>query len=300
MITSDFGQTLLATTLPAEAVQIIQNSFKGTGDPFSQWLDNLPDKLDAYTADPVNAVGIRLPTNPFYKNTRAIEFIELLRGFLSEVGSRLDLYRYSPRSLSESPLVEMMAAAAKEQNIDLEYGVCPAVRIESGYAIVAEAQVIKLRCADIFLDVEFSDKHAHIIRAKAICKKTVSNRKLSVFSKMIRILFMLGVPFVSGNPTTKNTGCAFMENGEWRFETEETLFGLTVTKLEKFWLCAGAVPARLTEVGSPYLYFLREDRAFSFIENYRETHPEVTASPFYCASRNSIYDKETLSRLKKS
>jgi len=289
VVNPDFSQTLLNTILPKEALKIIKNSFLGTDDPIPRLLNNLDLKIEAYASK-----------EPFYQHSRCIEFTELLRGCLAKVGSRADLNGFHSKPLGDSPLIEQMAAAAKQKGIDLEYGVCPAVRIEAGYARVTEAHILKMRCADIFLVSEFSHRHAHIIQARAVSNDTSGVTKICKFSLMICLLFMLGIPFISGKAAVSNTGCALMDKGEWRFEEQSTPFGFAVTKLERFWLAAGAIPARLAEEGNPYLYFLSEDRAFSFIAEYRKTHPELTSSPYCFASRYCIYDKETLFRLKNS
>lgn len=77
------------------------------------------------------------------------------------------------------------------------------------------------------------------------------------------------------------------------FEKEASIWGFPVSRLERFWLRAGAVPLRvLRQDGDPsVIALLREDEALRERERFKKESP-TAPSPWFYLSKKGIYDSE--------
>jgi len=298
-VTSLYADKLLKETLPDDARRILRSSliFSGEADTDLELLADLETNMARYATSFRSPSGDLMPVIPSDFIRRCNEFDSSLRKYLWGVGSRVDLTGFSPQPLTDPKIHCDLAGACAEAGIIAEEAYCDAVVTdESGRARASKNHILRLKKGEMFLDVTDAEDSAHVIRFEAVCPKTSAVTKMRTFSRMLALLHRT-MPSVTGTPATMNDNSVRMDHAEWRFDKENSPWGFEISRLERFWLRAGAVTNRLFGNGNKRLALLREDRAIEFLETYRQTHPDG-ASPFALASRHGIYTKEILLRLR--
>ncbi|MEI6492600.1 MAG: hypothetical protein WCO94_08635 [Verrucomicrobiota bacterium] len=297
-----YARCLLADTLPPEALRILRNSLRSSGNAalILEALDDLEGKLKRYTREFQSRSGDWMPAFPFDIANRSGEFDSTLREFLIAIGSRVDLTNFSPRPLTEAHFHGDLAGRCRKAGIELSHEYCDGVKIDRwGRARADRYHVLRLKKNEIVLDVEDNgDGTAHIIRFLAVCPQTSAITKMRTFSKMVSLLHQT-MPVIHGRAATGDDNAVRLQNGEWRFLQETSPWGFSISRLEHFWFAAGAVTARLIGNCDPLLFLYREDEAIAFHQRFRQKTPAgASPSPYALASRWGIFGKEALSRLK--
>lgn len=240
-----------------------------------------------------------MPTFPFDIANRSGEFDCMLREMLLEIGSRVDFSNFSPRPFMEPHFHGDLAGRCKMAGIELLKDYCVGVTInELGQARADKKEVLRLKKGEIILDVEdIGGGTAHIIRFLAVCPRTSAITKMRTFSSMVSLLHFT-MPVIFGKAATGNDNSISMPDGDWRFcDCKGSPWGFSISRLQGFWLCAGAVSTRLIGDHDPMLFLYREDEAQTFLRRFRQKLP-AGPSPYALASRWGIFGKETLGRLK--
>jgi len=262
-------------------------------------LDNLEGTMKRYIHEFKSHSGVWMPAFPFDIANRASEFDRMLRDMLLEIGSRVDFTDFSPRPFMEPHFHGDLAGRCKKAGIELLQDYCDGVTIdEFGRARADRKQVLRLKKGEIILDIEdIGEGTAHIIRFLAVCPRTSAITKMRIFSKMVSLIHFT-LPVIFGKAATSdNDNAVRLQNGEWRYISEQSPWGFSISRLERFWLSAGAVTTRLIGDHDPMLFLYREDEAEKFLQRFRQKNP-AGASPYALASRWGIFGKETLARLK--
>lgn len=296
-----YARSLLAQTLPRDARRILLNCFEYAGEDRENvaFIRNVESAMERFASEFCSPGGSWQPTDGFAYMLRAELFDSRLRGFLHAIGGRLDMSGFTPRPLEDPAFHQDLAGACKQAGFDLQHDFCDSVRIDaSGRARADSGHIVRLRAGDMFMDAEASEDSFHVVRFIADNSKQAAFGKLRTFAAMVRLLHRTA-PVLTAKAASVNDRSVFMaKGGEWRFKTEESVWGFSISRLERFWLRAGAVPERILGGDSRVLALFREDRALEFAKEFRREKPD-SASPFFYASRQGIYKAETLALLRR-
>ena len=296
------GQNLLIKrTLPDDARRILKACFEAAGDSAESiaYLNGLEGKMHQHASNQQTPFGISILPSFHDYQSRCEEFDQQLRRWLhDDVGPRLDPQTLSPVPVTDSSLHEDLVGACKNSRIELQRGFADAVDISPyGRASASRKAVLRLSKGEIFMDVVGGQNSFHVARFVATDKKISPFRKFAVFVEMIQLLHRTA-PIVTGKVATKDDPTIHLDSGDWRFKKEQSVWNFPVSRLERFWLRAGAVPLRvLRQDGDPsVIALLREDEAVKEIEKFSATNP-AAPSPWFYASNHGIYSKNTLKTL---
>jgi hypothetical protein len=297
------GQNLLIKrTLPDDARRILKACFEAAGDSAESiaYLNGLEGKMHQHASNQQTPFGISILPSFHDYQIRCEEFDQQLRRWLhDDVGPRLDPQTLSPVPVTDSSLHEDLVGACKNSRIELQRGFADAVDISPyGRASASRKAVLRLSKGEIFMDVVGGQNSFHVARFVAADRKISPLRKFAVFVEMIKLLHRTA-RIVTGKVATKDDPTIHLDGANWRFEKEPSIWGFDVSRLERFWLRAGAVPMRvLRKDGDPkVIALLREDEVLNEIEKARKANP-TAPSPWHYASVKGIYGREILGILR--
>ena len=298
-VDSLYANYLLNETLPPDALRILRSCliFCGKADLTLALLDNLDAKMAEYAStfrSPSNDL-IPSPAGCFIR--RCEEFDHELRKVLLDIGPRVDLSTFRPEPLTDPTIHDGLAGACLAFGITVLHGYCEGVSIDGfGKARAEKKHVLRVKKGEILMDVMAIGPAAfHVVRYLAN-SKTSAILKMKMFSTMISLLFRTCTE-ISGSAASVNDASVFMEQGEWRFKEQESVWGFPISRLERFWLRCGAVSTRFIEDEKPRLILLKDCEAVEFLKRFRQEKTDGP-SPFFYASRHGIYSPETLQKLK--
>lgn len=288
-----FPKQLIDSILPADALRILINSIQDAGEAKDtvRLLQSVEAQMLQYASDR------RHSSNPFYFESRCLEFESFLRKVLSDLGNRVDLNSFTPVPLEDPSIHENLSKASKAAGFYPQHGYCNAVNIDSfGRATAQRAHILRLSYGEIYADFLESEGSFHVIRFIALCPQIPTIQKMQVFVRMVRLLLRTATR-VSGKPATSNDGCIRMDSsGDWRFLKESSPYG-DITRLERFWLRSGGISERLVIPNSPYVLFFRDADALEVAREWRIQRPN-DPSPYALASRFSHFFPATLEKLR--
>lgn len=295
-----YAHSLIQETIPEDALRVLRSSLKATGKAQLETDilgGNLTADMIAFAKDFMSPSGVHLQSSPSDFMNRCHEFDRTLRGFLQEIGSRVDLADFSPQRLRDPKIHCNLAGACQKAGILAEHGYCDAVAIEAGRARVRKDHIIRFRKGEMLMDVTGDGDSFHIIRFLAVSPTISTVVKLRTISEMLRLLHRTTSVVTAKAATVDDNSVKMGSDGEWRFREENSPWGFKVSRLEEFWLRVGAVTDRFLGDEKHGLLFFRENEAVEFLKRFRQKLP-AGPSPYALASRWGIFGKETLARLK--
>jgi hypothetical protein len=295
-----FGQTknLIEKTLPADARKILRKCFEHAGDSYESiaFLDGLESRMHQHAMEQPSPMGFPIPPSPHQYRDRCEEFDLQLRNWLfKDVGSRMDPNTLELVTVSDSTLHNDLLGACRNSEIELQRGFAAAVEVDGyGRAEAVEKPILRLSKDRMFMDVVEGKDSFHVARFVAADKKTSPVRKFATFVEMIQLLHRTA-PIVTGQVAKKDDLTIHLDGGSWRFEKEQSVWGFPVSRLERFWLRAGAVPLRVLRTdGDPkVIALLREDEALEEIQRFKKGNP-TAITPWHYASQKGIYERDIL------
>jgi len=295
-----YALSLLIDTLPDDALRILKSSlrFADPADRRLDLLDNLQRKMLRYASNFHSPTGNSIPATGFCYKARCNDFINSLRELLRGLKSRIDLTNLSLKPLTDPSIHENLAGACKQAGISAEHGFCEIVKIsESGRARAGKSHILRLTKGEVLIEFSDNGDSFHLFRVLAMSRKESAVLKLKTFSEMLNILFRTVKKVTARSASYDDLTVKMGACGDWRFEIEQSIWGFEFSRLNRFWLRAGAIPERLLNPKSDVLVFLRKDYALEFLEKFREGCPD-SPSPWFYASRFGIYSPDLLIRLR--
>jgi hypothetical protein len=295
------SKNLIKKTLPDDARKILRNCFKHAGDSYESiaFLDGLESRMHRHAMEQPSPFGFPIPPSPHQYQDRCEEFDLQIRDWLfNDVGPRMDPNTLALEPVADFSLHNNLQGACKDLGVTLEQGFADSVDIDAyGRAKAAPRGILRLSKGEIFMDVAGGKDSFHVARFVATDKKISPVRKFAAFVQMIKLLHRTA-PIVTGKVATKDDPTIHLNSGNWRFKKEQSVWNFPVSRLEKFWMRAGAVQLRvLRQDGDPsVIALLREDEAVKEIEKFSATNP-AAPSPWFYASNHGIYSKNTLKTL---
>jgi hypothetical protein len=291
-----FSKQILDSTLPKEARSTLIDILRETGEAKEtlHLLENVEDEMKRYASR--ESFSNNSPLNPFQYESRCVEFEGFIREVLALLGNRLNLNRFTPVPLKDPTIHDNLAQASLDAGFAVEHGYCDAVYVDTfGRATAHRAHIVRLSIDDVFADFQESSDQFYVVRFIALNPKTPSAHKMTVFTRMVKILLRTAIR-VSGKPATSNDACVWMpSSGDWRFVKEPSPLG-EITRLQRFWLRCGGVPERLFVPSSPYVIFLRDADAVAVTEEFKRQRP-TSVSPYALLSRFSHFHRDTTAKL---
>lgn len=270
--------------------------YSGKADVALEYLEDLQRSINRFASEFRSPSGETIPSPPCAYIKRCEEFIYELREFLLGVGPRIDLTTFYPQPLTDPNIHDDLAGACRAMGISADHGYCDGVSIDAfGKARAENRHVLRLKKGEILMDVMASGPATfHVVRYLANSKASAI-LKMKTFSTMISLLFRTSKE-ISGSAASVNDNSVFMEQGDWRFKEQKSVWGFPISRLERFWLRAGAVTNRFIAEEKPRLLLFGEGAAMDFLKQFRQEQPDGP-SPFFYASRHGIYSSETLQNL---
>jgi hypothetical protein len=281
------ARKLLLDTLPEDALTVLQRVVEGE-DKLKFFLSNIWDHLTCY---------IRGRAHYVTEEKAIFEFDEDLRNLLQGLGSRVDLSQYSPIPLTDDLYHMNLVGACRESGVEILHGYVDGASIDQfGRAKKVERHVLRLIYNGVTLDIAEEESSFHVLFFDGR-KELSAIGKLRILSRFIKLL-LRSVETVSGTAATTNRGIAKMIKADWRFVLQDSVYDFQLSRLERFFLSAGAVSVKIIKGEKrPLVVFFNERKAEELVQEMRQTYPD-SPSPYHYTTKHGIYSKGFLSRLR--